>query len=100
MNWSKITCAPLAKSPNCASQITSDRGSTSEYPYSKPTHAHSVSGELKISKRPFAPLRWRSAHHSSPVSWSKTAAWRWLKVPRFTSCPVMRTTSPSSTSEA
>ena len=23
MNWSMITCAPFAKSPNCASQITS-----------------------------------------------------------------------------
>jgi len=26
MNWSMITCAPLAKSPNCASQITSASG--------------------------------------------------------------------------
>jgi hypothetical protein len=27
MNWSMTTCAPLAKSPNCASQITSASGS-------------------------------------------------------------------------
>ena len=30
MNWSMITWAPLAKSPNCASQITSMSGSTRE----------------------------------------------------------------------
>jgi hypothetical protein len=27
MNWSMTTCAPLAKSPNCASQIVSVLGS-------------------------------------------------------------------------
>jgi hypothetical protein len=27
MNWSITTCAPFAKSPNCASQITSCVGS-------------------------------------------------------------------------
>ena len=27
MNWSMITCAPLAKSPNCASQSVSVVGS-------------------------------------------------------------------------
>ncbi len=27
MNWSIMICAPLAKSPNCASQITSVSGS-------------------------------------------------------------------------
>ena len=26
MNWSKMTCAPLAKSPNCASHSTSAFG--------------------------------------------------------------------------
>jgi len=29
-NWSTITWAPLAKSPNCASHITSARGSATE----------------------------------------------------------------------
>ena len=28
-NWSMITCAPLAKSPNCASHSTRVRGSAS-----------------------------------------------------------------------
>ncbi len=30
MNWSMITCAPLAKSPNCASHSTSALGSADE----------------------------------------------------------------------
>ena len=28
MNWSMMTCALLAKSPNCASQITSASGAS------------------------------------------------------------------------
>ena len=38
-----MTCAPLAKSPNWASHITSERGSSSEYPNSKPMTAASDS---------------------------------------------------------
>ena len=30
MNWSMTTCAPFAKSPNCASQITSASDSVTE----------------------------------------------------------------------
>jgi hypothetical protein len=30
MNWSITTCAPLAKSPNCASQMSSVIGSAVE----------------------------------------------------------------------
>ena len=30
MNWSMMTCAPLAKSPNCASHSTSALGSAEE----------------------------------------------------------------------
>ena len=30
MNWSNSTCAPLAKSPNCASHSVSAFGSASE----------------------------------------------------------------------
>ena len=30
MNWSNMICAPLAKSPNCASQRVSALGSASE----------------------------------------------------------------------
>ena len=43
MNWSMITCAPLAKSPNCASQSTRLRGSAELKPYSKPSTAASDS---------------------------------------------------------
>jgi len=44
-NWSITTCAPLAKSPNCASQMSSVIGSAVEYPYSKPITASSLSSE-------------------------------------------------------
>jgi hypothetical protein len=30
MNWSIATCAPLTKSPNCASQATSASGAATE----------------------------------------------------------------------
>ena len=46
MNWSITICAPLMKSPNCASQSTSASGAAMEYPYSKPRQAYSESGEL------------------------------------------------------
>ena len=36
-NWSMITWAPLAKSPNWASQIASALGSAMEWPYSNPS---------------------------------------------------------------
>ena len=45
MNWSMITWAPLAKSPNWASQIVSARGSVIEFPYSKPSTPNSESEE-------------------------------------------------------
>ena len=43
MNWSMITCAPLAKSPNCASHMTSLCGSARLKPNSKPSTAFSDS---------------------------------------------------------
>ena len=49
MNWSNTTCAPLAKSPNCASHSVSAFGSASEKPYSKPSTASSDSMELTTS---------------------------------------------------
>ena len=45
MNSSTMDCAPLAKSPNCASHITSASGFSTEYPYSKPIAANSLSSE-------------------------------------------------------
>ena len=35
-NWSMVIWAPLTKSPNCASHMTSAPLCTTEYPYSKP----------------------------------------------------------------
>ena len=46
MNWSITTWAPLAKSPNCASQMVRVFGSASEKPYSKPSTASSDSAEF------------------------------------------------------
>ncbi len=46
MKLSMITCAALAKSPNCASQRTRLSGEAAEYPYSKPRQAVSESGLL------------------------------------------------------
>ncbi len=43
MNWSMMTWAPLAKSPNCASQIVKPSGMSKEWPYSKPSTAASES---------------------------------------------------------
>ena len=38
-------CAPLTKSPNWASHITIASRFATEYPYSKPSAAYSVSAE-------------------------------------------------------
>jgi hypothetical protein len=46
MNWSMTICAPLTKSPNCASQRTRAYGAAAAEPYSNPRHAYSDSGEL------------------------------------------------------
>jgi hypothetical protein len=54
MNWSITTCAPLAKSPNCASQITRALGSALEKPYSKPSTASSESTESMTTKSPWS----------------------------------------------
>ena len=45
MNSSTMVWAPLAKSPNWASQSTSASGRSTEYPYSKPIAAYSDSSE-------------------------------------------------------
>ena len=50
MNWSITTCAPLAKSPNWASQIVRVLGSTKLYPYSNPRTANSDKKLSTISK--------------------------------------------------
>src|SRR6185312_8663443 len=49
MNWSITTCAPLAKSPNCASHKTSVSGSAVAKPYSKAITASSDSSESMTS---------------------------------------------------
>src|SRR5690606_16007286 len=46
MYWSMMICAPLKKSPNCASQIVSAWGLANAYPYSKPKTPYSDKWEL------------------------------------------------------
>ncbi|MNW59580.1 hypothetical protein D3C74_375040 [compost metagenome] len=45
MNSSMTVWAPLTKSPNCASHRTRASGRSTEYPYSKPRAAYSLSEE-------------------------------------------------------
>ena len=100
MNWSMIVCAPLEKSPNCASQITNVFGSAWEYPYSKPRTPNSDKKLSTISNNPCFSLKWRRGTNLSSFSWSYKTAWRWLKVPLPTSWPDKRTPYPSARREA
>ena len=47
-----IVCAPLAKSPNCASQTVNVLGSTRLYPYSNESVEYSDRGEFISEKVP------------------------------------------------
>lgn len=39
-------------------------------------------------------ITWSRGQYFSPVFWSCNTEWRWLKVPRSTSCPLSRTWLP------
>ena len=56
MNWSMITWAPFAKSPNCASHTTSLLGSAMLKPNSNPRHAFSDS-MLSMMRNGACPVR-------------------------------------------
>ena len=81
-----MTCAPLAKSPNCASQIDElVRVGEAE---AELEAEHGVLGEhavdddeLRLARRGCC----RAARSGAPVSTSCSTAWRWLNVPR--PCP-------------
>mmetsp|Transcript_13407 Transcript_13407/g.18543 ORF Transcript_13407/g.18543 Transcript_13407/m.18543 type:complete len:219 (+) Transcript_13407:1032-1688(+) len=95
-NWSMITCAPLEKSPNCASHSTNWSSVSWLYPSSNPSTPNSESGEDMIE----AAAGWfgvmlLSGVYVSPVFWSCRTACRWLKVPRSESCPLSLTCTPS-----
>ena len=68
MNWSTMIWAPLMKSPNCASQTTSRRGSALDIPYSNPSTASSESGLLTGSNAAWSGLSDWSGVHARPVS--------------------------------
>ena len=100
MYWSMMIWAPLTKSPNCASHITSASRLACGVAV-----LEAERGVLR-QQRVVAPRTGavgRRASSSgiarSPVSKSISAAWRWLKVPRRESWPARRTGVPSSSSE-
>ena len=111
-----VTWAPLKKSPNCASQMTSSCGFSQLMPYSKPSTASSLSELLAISILPcgrvvgvqqlLAPYYrgWGWAWFGVltladgmlfkgtamvSVAWSTSMTWRCENVPRPTSWPEM-----------
>lgn len=60
------------------------------------TQYHELRGrEDRTSKKAFCSgVMWFSGMYMSLVSWQTTMACRWLKVPRPTSCPLMRMLNP------
>lgn len=97
MQLSIIICAPFAKSPNCASQMTRQLGLWMDYPYSKPSTAYSLKSVLtmvKVLTLEVVFTLW-NRFSSSLVDWSHVMACRCEKVPLFTSCPDRRTRVPS-----
>src|SRR5437667_284554 len=90
MNWSMTTCATLAKSPNCASQTTSWRGSARLMPNSKPSTPYSDSMLSRIMNRACPWRMWSSGTYRVPLSTSCSTAWRLLNVPRLARHEVAR----------
>ena len=96
-NWSNMGWAPLAKSPNWASQITRELGSCMEYPSSKPSTPNSLRALLDtvncLGCWPI--LTWSKGMYLVPVFWSCSTACLWVKVPLSTSWPLSLTWFPS-----
>ena len=86
MNWSMITCATLAKSPNCASQHTSasdrDRVPVLEAERGVLREHGVVDHERRLIVGQVG-----ERHVLGSLSWSTSTLWRWLNVPRRVSWP-------------
>ena len=99
MNWSMITCAPLAKSPNCASQSTGGP----QAPLGV-AELEAQAGRLRqravVDSIGACAREMLDGEKVWPVFASCSTMWRWLNVPRSTSWPVMRIGTPSTSSEA
>ena len=96
MNWSMTICAPLTKSPNCASHSTSasrrgDRVAVLEADARVLRERRVEDLERGASRRRAA----GSASSARPFSASCRTRWRCEKVPRSVSWPVSRTGMPS-----
>ena len=83
MNWSMMTCAPLAKSPNCASHRQSmfgiiERVTVVESEHRRFARAGVVNANARLVRREVL-----SGHVSARASSRRREyACRWLKVPR------------------
>jgi len=79
MNWSMITCAPLAKSPKLAFQMTRIPGRSS----SNRTRSHhrSSTGPVDDGEPRWPSNSCASATCRRPDSCSCSTAWRWKNVP-------------------
>ena len=76
-----MTCAPFAKSPNCASQIVNVFGSTKLYPYSKPRTANSERKLSTISNFYCVFEILFNGIYLELSSWFRKTECLWLKVP-------------------
>ena len=100
MNWSMITWAPLAKSPNWASHMISmlrlvERVAVVEAEHGRLGEQAVVDAELGLVGAEVVERDVRARR-----SWLSTStACRWLNVPRRLSWPLSRTGVPSSSSE-
>ena len=101
MNWSMMTWAPLAKSPNWASHRTSVFGRVERVAELEAEHGRL--GEQAVVDARTAPglgARWLQRRRTARRCWRRSStACRWLKVPRRLSWPLSRTGVPSSSSE-
>ena len=86
MNWSMIVCAPLAKSPNCASQQHERARVGERIAIFEAEHAELATAGCR-GPRSGRRRRGRAGCISRRVSWSTQTACRWLNVPRPLSWP-------------
>ena len=97
MNWSMMTCAPLAKSPNCAShmhQRVRDRPASSRTRSPAPPPRKQAVVDVERGLGPARRLFERLVPRR-PSLVDRSTACRWLKVPRRLSWPLSRTGVPS-----
>ena len=95
MNWSMITWAALAKSPNCASHSDEPVGAVEAVAVLEAEHARFRQRAVDdLDRRLVGATGGPAACTSCPSFTSCSTAWRWLNVPRSESCPLRRMRTP------